>query len=73
MRAQRMVQAMAIAGLLLVPASVGAQLGVGGLAGVVRDTTGAVLPGATVEAASSCPHRGGPRRRHGQPGPIQDH
>ena len=53
MRAQRMVQAMAIAGLLLVPASVGAQLGVGGLAGVVRDTTGAVLPGATVEAASS--------------------
>src|SRR2546422_4359925 len=34
---------------LLVPASAFAQ---GGIAGVVKDTTGAVLPGVTVEAAS---------------------
>ena len=34
---------------LLVPASTFAQ---GGIAGVVKDTTGAVLPGVTVEAAS---------------------
>ena len=37
--------------LLLLPAAAGAQ-GLGAIAGVVRDTSGGVLPGVTVEAAS---------------------
>jgi hypothetical protein len=40
----------ALAWLVLLPAAARAQTGV--VAGVVRDTTGAVLPGVTVEAAS---------------------
>src|SRR5438309_967737 len=39
----------AIAGLTLLPATVFAQASI---AGVVKDTSGAVLPGVTVEAAS---------------------
>ena len=38
--------------LFLVPAPATAQLGTSGIAGVVKDATGAVLPGVTVEAAS---------------------
>ena len=38
--------------LLLVPAPTFAQFGQSGIAGTVRDTTDAVLPGVTVEAAS---------------------
>src|SRR2546425_7538991 len=38
-------------GALLIPLAAGAQTA-GAIAGVVRDTTGAVLPGVTVEAAS---------------------
>ena len=38
--------------LLLRPAPAMAQLGSSGIAGVVKDATGAVLPGVTVEAAS---------------------
>lgn len=38
-----------LAGVLLVPSAVFAQASI---AGVVRDTSGAVLPGVTVEAAS---------------------
>lgn len=37
---------------LLVPVASSAQTGTSSIAGVVRDTTGAVLPGVTVEAAS---------------------
>src|SRR5437667_2412036 len=37
---------------LLVPSFGYAQLGASGIAGVVRDASGAVLPGVTVEAAS---------------------
>ncbi len=37
---------------LLVPSVASAQLGSSGIAGVVRDASGAVLPGVTVEAAS---------------------
>ena len=37
------------AGVLLAPATVSAQTGI---AGVVRDTTGAIMPGVTVEASS---------------------
>jgi carboxypeptidase family protein len=36
----------------LVPSAVSAQSASGGIAGVVRDTTGALLPGVTVEASS---------------------
>src|SRR2546425_12549997 len=40
--------------LMLIPATVLAQAsrGVSGIAGVVKDTSGAVLPGVTVEATS---------------------
>ena len=42
-----------LAGILLLPAAAGAQSGASGsIAGVLRDTTGAVLPGVTVEASS---------------------
>src|SRR5947209_16457461 len=40
------------AGLLLSPLGASAQQAGSGIAGVVRDTTGAVLPGVTVEASS---------------------
>jgi hypothetical protein len=39
-------------GLLFLPASLWAQAATGNIAGVVRDASGAVLPGVTVEAAS---------------------
>src|SRR5438309_12057146 len=39
--------------LLLPPAAVWAQVGSGTIAGVVKDTSGAVMPGVTVEAAST--------------------
>src|SRR5881397_405456 len=42
-----------LTGALLSPSAAGAQSATtGAIAGVVRDTTGAVLPGVTVEAAS---------------------
>src|SRR5258705_8182327 len=41
--------AMLCAGVILAPATVSAQTGI---AGVVRDTTGAIMPGVTVEASS---------------------
>src|ERR1700731_1693813 len=36
----------------LTPEAVFAQIGASGIAGVVKDTTGAVMPGVTVEASS---------------------
>jgi carboxypeptidase family protein len=39
-------------GVLSLAASTSAQTGASGIAGIVRDTSGAVLPGVTVEAAS---------------------
>src|SRR5215510_14532578 len=48
-RAARLVSALAI---VLLPTGAFAQGQTGSIAGVVRDTTGAVLPGVTVEAAS---------------------
>jgi len=41
-----------VTSVLLLPERATAQLGSSGLAGVVRDISGAVLPGVTVEAAS---------------------
>src|SRR5947207_15689609 len=40
------------AGCVLLPATAWAQADTGNIAGVVRDTSGAVMPGVTVEAAS---------------------
>ena len=42
----------AVVGVLFLSASASAQTGAGGISGVVKDTSGAVLPGVTVEAAS---------------------
>lgn len=52
-RIARRLWCAAILGLALLPAVAGAQsASTGSIAGVVRDATGAVLPGVTVEAAS---------------------
>jgi hypothetical protein len=45
----------------------------GSIAGVVRDTSGGVLPSVTVETASSRAHRAGPQRRHRCRRSIPDH
>ena len=53
MRAPGIAVIVAVTGFLLLPGSAQAQsASTGSIAGVVRDTTGAVLPGVTVEAAS---------------------
>src|SRR5262245_18734605 len=52
MNPRRLAVVMFALGLALHPLSAGAQEGVGGIAGVVRDPSGAVLPGVTVEASS---------------------
>lgn len=53
MKAQSVVRAMVIACLAVSPVTAWTQsLTGGGIAGVVRDTSGAVLPGVSVEAAS---------------------
>lgn len=54
MRAQRIGRVVMVSGLMLLPAVAWAQSATtGAIAGEVRDATGAVLPGATVEAAST--------------------
>src|SRR5205814_3567145 len=53
MRAPGFAVVVAVTGFLLLPGSApGQSASTGSIAGVVRDTTGAVLPGVTVEAAS---------------------
>ena len=53
MSASKIARLLTVSGFLLVPAMVWGQTGAtGAIAGVVKDTTGAVLPGVTVEAAS---------------------
>ena len=49
---RRNASAAVIAVLLGMPTPVLAQTAAGSIAGTVRDTTGAVLPGVTVEASS---------------------
>jgi hypothetical protein len=50
---RRIVRVLMVLGLLLAPVLAGAQgVVAGAIAGVVKDTTGGVLPGATVEATS---------------------
>src|SRR4051794_31756928 len=49
MRRAVLYMAMLCAGVLLAPAVASAQAGI---AGVIKDTTGAVMPGVTVEASS---------------------
>jgi hypothetical protein len=46
------VPVVAVACTMLLPSPARAQLGSSGIAGVVRDATGAVMPGVTVEASS---------------------
>ena len=68
----RIVVALAVAIGALVPATASAQLaGSSGIAGVVRDTSGAVLPGVTVEASSPALIEKTRTRRHRRPGPLQ--
>src|SRR5687768_3822730 len=53
MNVRRFIVLAAVAALLIAPAAVRAQSGTSGtIAGVVRDATGGVLPGVTVEASS---------------------
>src|SRR2546423_1927004 len=53
MNAQKIARLMLASGLMLLPVAARAQTAVSGtIAGLVTDTTGAVLPGVTVEAAS---------------------
>jgi hypothetical protein len=52
MKKSRRVLRVALAALLLVPRVVAAQQSAGGIAGSVKDATGAVMPGVTVEAGS---------------------
>src|SRR6266436_4591302 len=53
MRTQRIARLVVVSCLLLLRGAAWAQTVVnGGIAGAVKDTTGAVLPGVTVEAAS---------------------
>src|SRR5947209_5526976 len=49
---QPWIHAVIVALVMLAPGAAWAQTGGSGIAGVVRDTSGAVLPGVTVEAAS---------------------
>jgi hypothetical protein len=48
----RRVPSLVLWGVLFLPSTLWAQAATGSIAGVVRDTSGAVLPGVTVEAAS---------------------
>src|SRR6266850_1733295 len=52
MNAQRIARFVLVLGVLFLPAAAWAQSESGNIAGVVRDTSGAVMPGVTVEAAS---------------------
>src|SRR5687768_15336233 len=52
MNGRYLVQLSIIAWLSVLPTLAAAQTGTGSIAGTVRDTTGAVLPGVTVEASS---------------------
>src|SRR5258708_39214754 len=52
MRFRRTVGLFGLVGLLLAPLGASAQQAASGIAGVVKDASGAVLPGVTVEAAS---------------------
>ena len=53
MKAQKIVRLVALSCLLFAPSAAWAQgSGSATIAGVVRDTSGAVMPGVTVEAAS---------------------
>ena len=53
MNAQRFLRLVVVSGgLIFLPATAWAQAETGTIAGVVRDASGAVIPGVTVEAAS---------------------
>jgi hypothetical protein len=50
--ATRMILGLVVAGVLVLAASVSAQVSAGAIAGTVRDASGGVIPGVTVEASS---------------------
>ena len=52
MNAQRIICLVMVSCLLVLPAMVWAQAETGNLVGIVKDTSGAVLPGVSIEAAS---------------------
>jgi hypothetical protein len=52
MRSQKIARLVLVWCLLLLPAAARAQQATGTIAGVVKDASGAVMPGVTVEAAS---------------------
>src|SRR5437762_8345493 len=52
MKAPRIVYFLLLSCFVFLPATVWAQAETGNLVGIVRDTSGAVLPGVSVEAAS---------------------
>ena len=52
MGAQPFVRLVIVSSLLVLPAVASAQQASASIAGVVKDTSGAVMPGVTVEAAS---------------------
>ena len=64
MNRQRVVRFVNLVSVVLLPSVALAQAQSGTIAGVVRDTSGAVMPGVTVEAASPALDRKGPIRRH---------
>src|SRR5688572_27368175 len=51
-KVKRAILAGLVTSVVLVPASAGAQVSAGAIAGTVRDATGGVLPGVTIEASS---------------------
>src|SRR5438093_10988194 len=53
MNAQRIIRLVMVSCLQLLPAIAWAQAETGNIVGVVRDPSGAVIPGVSVEAASS--------------------
>ena len=58
--------------LLLGPVGAAAQGAAGGIAGVVKDTSGAVMPGVTVEASSPALIEKIQNRRDRRRGTVQD-
>ena len=58
MSVQKIARLFVVSGLLLLPATAWAQSETGTIAGVVKDTSGAVMPGVTVEAVSPAVRRG---------------
>ena len=73
MNAQRAVRVVVLSCFLLLPGIAFAQAESGNIVGVVRDISGAVIPGVAVEAASPALIERVPHRRERRAGPLQNH